>query len=89
MANKVLSELNWMFVMMHIVLRIMLVILVMMLLEELEVSVKLFRSVLNLQNDEILMQHSTLHVPNQAIPMNTFHQYPNQRLNQKEDLFFD
>ena len=32
--------------------------------------------VLYLQNDERSMQRNTSHVPNRAIPMNTFHRYP-------------
>jgi hypothetical protein len=66
----------------------MLVISVRMLLVGLVVSVKVFDLLLNLQNDEILMQRSTSHVPNQAIRMNTFHQHPKRRINQKEDYFF-
>jgi hypothetical protein len=46
---------------------------------------------LSLQNDEILMQHNTSHVPNQAIPMNTFLQHPIQKkwskIKKKRDLF--
>jgi hypothetical protein len=65
----------------------MLVILVMMLLVGLVILVRVFHLVLNLRNDEILMQHNTLHVPNQAIPMYTFHRHPKKkrRINQKEE----
>jgi hypothetical protein len=53
--------------------------------------VKLFDWMLTLQNDEILMQHNTSHVPNQAIPMNTFLQHPTQKNKvkdkEKRDLF--
>ena len=58
----------------------------MMLLEVSEESVKWFHWMLTLQNDEILMQHNTLHVPNQAIPMNTFHQYPNWIVNENSRI---
>jgi len=44
--------------------------------------VNLVDYLLNLRNDEILTQHSTSHVPNQAIPMNTFLQRPRDSFEQ-------
>jgi hypothetical protein len=52
--------------------------------------VKEFDLVLNLQNDEILMQHNTSHVPNPAIPMNTFPPHPSQKKpNKSKGRVFD
>ena len=55
-----------------------------MLLVELALLVKLFHLMVILRNDEILMQHNTLHVPNRAIRMSTFHQHPKKKNNQIE-----
>lgn len=53
---------------------------VMMQLVEWEESVRDSDLELNFQNDGKSKQHNTSHVPNQAIPMNTFPQYPKEEI---------
>lgn len=52
----------------------------MMQLVEWEESVRDSDLELNFQNDGKSKQHNTSHVPNQAIPMNTFPQYPKEEI---------
>ncbi len=59
-----------------------------MWLEELVRLGKDLDQVSNFQNAEISMQHSTSHVPSQAIPMNTFHQHPEETEEIRWKIFF-